>query len=601
MDPRPDIPDFWQRLVALFRDSVSHAFILHGNVHDDYVAIGAAYQELETFLLSRVSASHYDIIALVDPAQGLTFPIPTHRDLAYKLLGAPAGGLLAQILGAAPPNAPNAPKQVIKPAFALRDITQVLDALLTTPLTIENPGAPDRPARVAVLFQYSDFLFPDAELSQSDGPTLTRLLRWSRSSQVADVRHLLIMVAESLLALHSELRRASARWEQIAIPLPDAREREQFIAARLQDYPELTLDDDLTARAIAQATGALTRKQVEDVIFRGLGDERLTYRLITDRKQEIISQEFADVLQVLDPRFSLEAVGGYEYLKDFFRQRVIRPWRERKLTVGGILLSGPPGTGKTQLAEALAGSANMPFVVFALSKILGQFVGNSERNLDRALQAILSLSPCILFIDELDQVMGRGEQAVNQVDNRVFARLLNFLEDPGRMGKVLLVASTNRPDLLDPALRSRFDRTAPVLPPTGLDRARILQILALNMGLVDLKDDLYEDDLYGAELSEVVAATDGWTGRNLRDLMRVAVELRDDDGLQAPTALRLALDIYQPPILINHEMTRLALAEISDLRLVPPEYRQQAQQARETSQEPLQAPRRRARRGGDLL
>lgn len=584
MDTSTTVPTFWRQLSGLYADSVSHAFILHGNVHD-YVPVSPAfYTPLETFILNRLSASGFDIIALVDPAQGLRFPVPAHRDLAVQILGVKPGSpsAIAQLL--APGAKPPMPQREL-----LHLITQILDQLLTTPWQVTDAAEP-RPGRVAVVFSYSELLFPDSDLRSADGPVLARLLQWARSPQVAAARHLLFLVSESLISMHSELRRASSRWEPIGLVLPDQITRQTFLAHLGEQYDDLVFLEGLDTAAAAAATGALTLLQVEDVAFRALGAGGLDLALITERKEAIIRQEFADVLRVAAARFDLAHVGGYEYLKTFFRQRLIAPWRGGRLPFGGLLMPGPAGTGKTQLAEALAGSAGVPFVTFDLSKILGEYVGNSERNLERALSAVLSLAPCVLFIDEIDQLVSRGEHGGNGVDNRVFARLLTFLEDPARrQAGVLLVAATNRPDLLDDALRSRFDRTAPVLPPTAEDRAAIGQTLARQLGLGPLGAD---------DLLELVDGTEGWVGRNVRDLMAVVAELVPD----APTlndAISDALAIYRPKLRDTQQMTQLALAEISDLRLVPPHYRQVA--AQETIPAPMSPESGRRRRAGGVL
>lgn len=569
-------PAFWQTISTLFQDAVAHAFVLHGNILD-YVPNGS-YQKLLPFLAERVMGG-FDLVVQVDPARGMDFPLgTTHRDLAARLLGldapqtAPAASLAAA-LGTAgkPQQSPRFPR-------GAREMFDLLDRLLTEPLTVPVEGK-EQLVRVAVLFPYGDLLIPDADLTQTDPLILGRMLQWARSDQVGQ-RHALFLFSESLLSIHSELRRASSRWEPIALPLPPLAERERFITERLALYPDLVLADDLTPRQVAAMTGALTLLQIEDVLMRGLGTGTLTPDLVTERKQAIIRQEFADVLDVRDPRWNLTAVGGYQYLKDFFQQRLVQPWRVGTLTMGGILMSGPAGTGKTQLAEALAGSTGVPFVCFALSKILGQYVGNSERNLQRALTAILSLAPCVLFIDELDQVTARGESGGNGVDNRVFASLLTFLEDPARQqAGVLVVAATNRPDLLDAALRSRFDRTAPVLPPTMADRVAILGTLGQTMGL----------ELSQGSLNDAALRTDGWVGRTLRDLLRVAVELLDD-GWEPDAALREALDIYRAKLRDVRLMTQLALAEVSDLRLLPPEWRDQAAQEPQEPAEEAEPP-----------
>ena len=570
---RADAPAWWQRITSLYNDSVSHAFILHGNVRD-YVLNGSLLS-LEGYLVTRLA--QHDLIIQVDP-RGLRFPVPPHRDTLIRLLnlpGAPKSPLITAVRNG----------EASSPAAqSLRETTSLLDWLLTDPtLTVEVAGDA-RPVKVGVLFSMGDLLLPDADLSRTDGTILARLIHWAMDFRIGQ-RHVLMLIAESLTGIHSELRRASARWDAVAIPLPDAAHRERMIHYTCQRFrDDLSLADGLTERGVAQATGGLSLKQVEDVLFRGMGAGGLTREQITERKQTIIAQEFADVLQVGDARFDLGAVGGYDDLKAWLVQRVITPWHEGMLRIGGLLMSGPPGTGKTQLAEALAGSAGVPFVVFRLSKILGQFVGSSERNLERALQAILSLAPCLLFIDELDQAVRRGEAdaAGSQVDNRVFARLLEFLEDPARRGRVLVAAATNRPDLLDAALRSRFDRTLPVLPPTAADRQAILEQQAKVAGIEITADGVLDE-------------TEGWTGRNIRDLVTMVAELVQD-GTTPTAAVQEAMTLYRPTLRDVAEMTALALREVSDLRLVPPEYRVAAGREREQAEPEPQAERRRATR-----
>lgn len=557
------LPPFWQRLRDLYRDRVSHAFILHGNVQD-YVGVGRGFLRLETFLAERLQRG-FHLVAELSPARMLCFATPAHHALAMRALGLPnpQQPALTAFMEAAAPDAPPTRRVAASGRDALNLATLILDGLVTTPIPVPEGGN----ARVAVLIHDGDLLFPATDDSDpARVAALARLTAWARNPAVGDQEHLLLMTVQVLAHLHSELRRASGRWEAIALPLPGLDQRRRFLEFwERQQGVTLHFDGGLTRDALARATGGLTLLQVEDIALRGLGSGVLTPEMIADRKAAIISQEYADVLSVQDARWTLDAVGGYAYLVEFLQRVIVTPWRRGALHVGGLLLSGPPGTGKTHLAEALAGSAGVPFVTFNLARILGQFVGQSERNLERALAAVLGLAPCVLFIDEIDQAAQRGSGATNQVDNRVFARLLTFLEDPARrQAQVLVVAATNRPDLLDAAVRSRFDRTAPVLPPTAADRAAIITAMAQQRGWT-LSPDLAR---MAAE------ATNGWTGRNLRDLFGVIDDILATDAPPSLNeAVALALDCYLPSLQEVEALTALALREVSDLRLAPPEYR----------------------------
>ena len=584
-------PAFWRTLGARYADGVAHAFILHGNVQD-YAPAGAAgaWVRLEAFLPARLT--RFDLVATLSAAHGLRFPLPGHAALATSILGVTGPGPATQILAAADPAAPPAARLLPVTRETIALATQILDVLLTHPWKV-GEGSAARPGRMAVVVWDAHLIVPDGDLRGQDAAILARLLAWGRDMRIGAAEHLLLAVTDSFGALHADLRRATSRWDAIAVPLPDEETRRRFVADLVRQHAGLRADP----AAVARQTGALTLLGVEDIALRALGvGGEVTADLVAERKEALVRQEYGDVLRIVDPRHALDRVAGYDDLKKWITRTIVAPWRaEGRAPIGGLLLSGPPGTGKTLLAEAIAGEAGVPLVVFDLSRILGQYVGQSERNLERALDAVLALAPCVLFIDELDQVTGRGGDGDGgaRVDNRVFARLLTFLEDPARRGVVLALAATNRPDRLDAALRSRFDRTAPVLPPTAADRAAILrQIMAQIAPGATVGD---------AALANAVARTDGWTGRNLRDFGPVVAD-RLAEGMPLDDALTAALDEYRPALRDVAEQTALALAEISDLRLLPKDYRQQAQRAaaeeRPAPPAPSAEPRR--RRGGDL-
>jgi hypothetical protein len=123
-------------------------------------------------------------------------------------------------------------------------------------------------------------------------------------------------------------------------------------------------------------------------------------------------------------------------------------------------MTGPAGTGKTAMAEAVAKEAGINCVILNPARIFGKYVGDTERNLDRALYAILAMAPVLVFIDEIDQSVSRGASGDSGVSNRFFKRLMEFMSDTSHRGKVVFLAASNRPDLMDPALRrpGRFDK-----------------------------------------------------------------------------------------------------------------------------------------------
>lgn len=571
--PDAALPAWWQRLADLYRDGVAHAFLLVGNTAD-VVRIGDQFWELPAFLASMLAKK--DLVVVVDPARGLTFPLAGHAALYAALTGRQNARRADDLLGLLLPGdgADDAAALPRRPG----PMTAELDRLLVEPPVLPQrsvdadgqirwgpePHPSGRRVTIAVILRQMEALIPDAPLAQTDGALLARLLSWARDRVIGNAGHLIIGIAEVAGVpggIHAELRRASARWEQIVIPLPDEQERLETLR-QLLPLHGVALADDLELADLARSTSILTRLQLEDVVLRAV-NQPLTRALALQRKNEILTAEFSDVLEIRDPRWGFAAIGGYERVKEYCRQAVITPWRQGRLRVGGILLPGPPGTGKTQLGEAIAGEAGVNFAVFRMARVLGPYVGNSERAMERSLQALAALAPVVVLFDEIEQLMRRDEgRSGNSVAGNLFAMLLTWLEDPARRGKVLVVATTNRPDLLDAALRDRFDRVIPVLPPNRAERAAILEVLL--------------PVISPAAAAEAATRTEGWSGRQLRDLSQIAAELIDQ-GLSPDTALAEALTLYRAPRRAEVErQIDLALAEISDLRLLPDEYRQRA-------------------------
>ena len=203
----------------------------------------------------------------------------------------------------------------------------------------------------------------------------------------------------------------------------------------------------------------------------------------------------------------------------------------------GVLMTGPAGTGKSAVAQAVAKESGVNAVSLNLARILGQYVGNSERNLEKALRAIKSLAPTIVFIDEIDQSVSRGGSGDSGVSSRIFKRLLEFMSDTGNRGQVVFLAATNRPDLMDAALRrpGRFDKKIPFLIPDAEERLAIFQVMAAK----------YE--MAGKPSAAAIDSTEGWTGAEIEAAVVKAAELIDDEDLLPEDAITAATQRLSPP------------------------------------------------------
>ncbi|MAG73326.1 ATPase [archaeon] len=179
----------------------------------------------------------------------------------------------------------------------------------------------------------------------------------------------------------------------------------------------------------------------------------------------------------------------------------------------GVLLHGPPGTGKTLLAKAVASETNSHFIVINGPEVISKFYGESEANLRKKFEEAEQNAPSIVFFDEIDAIATKREEARGDVEKRVVAQLLGLMDGLKSRGKVIVIAATNMPNLLDAALRrpGRFDREIEIGVPDREGRLEILKIHTRNMPLD--KDVVLED---------IAKVTHGFVGADLNSLAKEA-------------------------------------------------------------------------------
>jgi cell division protease FtsH len=237
-------------------------------------------------------------------------------------------------------------------------------------------------------------------------------------------------------------------------------------------------------------------------------------RLISEKHNKVT---FADVAGVDEAKEELREI--IEFLKD--------PQRFQKLggkIPKGVLLVGPPGTGKTLLAKAIAGEANVPFFSISGSDFVEMFVGVGASRVRDLFEQGKKHAPCIIFMDEIDAVgrhrgagLGGGHDEREQTLNQLLVEMDGFETNEG----VILIAATNRPDVLDPALLrpGRFDRQVVVARPDVKGREEILRVHARRIPLAP-----------GVELKVLARGTPGFSGADLANLVNEAALLAARHG-----------------------------------------------------------------------
>ncbi|MEJ7642554.1 MAG: CDC48 family AAA ATPase, partial [Candidatus Nitrosocosmicus sp.] len=220
------------------------------------------------------------------------------------------------------------------------------------------------------------------------------------------------------------------------------------------------------------------------------------------------------------PQVTYEDIGGLKEEIQKVREMIELPLRHpeifEKLGIEapkGVLLYGPPGTGKTLVAKAVANESNAHFISISGPEIMSKFYGESEARLREIFKETKEKAPSIVFIDEIDSIAPKREEVTGEVERRVVSQLLSLMDGLEARGKVIVIAATNRPNALDPALRrpGRFDREIEIKVPDKRGRLEVLQIHARNM---PLNADVNQE--------KIAAVTHGFVGADLEGLCKEA-------------------------------------------------------------------------------
>ena len=261
------------------------------------------------------------------------------------------------------------------------------------------------------------------------------------------------------------------------------------------------------------------------------------------------------------PRITYDELGGLKKEVQKIREMVELPMRHPELfeklgieAPKGVLLYGPPGTGKTLLAKAVAGETNSHFTAISGPEIMGKYYGESEERLREIFKQAEENTPSIIFIDEIDSIAPKRDEVTGEVEKRIVSQLLTLMDGMKARGKVIVIAATNRPDSIDPALRrpGRFDREIEIGIPDEEGRQEILQIHTRGMP-VDEKIDL----------KQFARVTHGFVGADLESLskeaaMRSLRRILPDIDLQQE---KISAEILQK-IKISEDDFREALKEV---------------------------------------
>ncbi len=246
-----------------------------------------------------------------------------------------------------------------------------------------------------------------------------------------------------------------------------------------------------------------------DLKFIVVATDSKTPVIIGENTEVTINPESVEISDETVPDVSYEDIGGLDDELKKVREMVELPLKHPEVfeRLGieppkGVLMHGPPGTGKTLLAKAVANETNAHFILINGPEIMSKFYGESEANLRKKFEEAEKNAPSIVFIDEIDAIASKREETHGEVEKRVVAQLLAIMDGLQSRGKVIVIAASNIPHALDPALRrpGRFDRELEIGVPGKDARLQILKIHTRNM---PLKGSLYAENIKPLVLDEI--------------------------------------------------------------------------------------------------
>ncbi len=335
------------------------------------------------------------------------------------------------------------------------------------------------------------------------------------------------------------LRRPGRFDREIRIDPPDEWGRKEILRIHTRGMP-LEKDvnfDELAAKSIGY-TGADIEVLCKEAALKSIKPyfselKNLQERVPTEilDKIKVSRQHFIDAMKFVEPSAMREVmiskpnvhwddVGGLEDVKDKLRELVELPLLKPEFFIRagikpskGILLAGPPGTGKTLLAKAVANEANANFILVKGPELVSKWVGESEKHTREIFKKARQVAPAIIFFDEFDSIAKTRGSSFNDGSERIVNQLLTEMDGVEELERVIVIAATNRKDLIDPALLrpGRFDAIVELGLP---DKKAREQIFAVHTRTMPLNPSV--------KITDFITKTEGWTGADIEALMRNA-------------------------------------------------------------------------------
>lgn len=526
---------WYKEFLNKYKSGISHEFLFYFNVRD----LVDNYRHFDRYLYEEfIKNRGFGIVAFYDISRGLTF-FDAGMEKEFNII---TSNEAVNLMNAQPSK-----------------LFPYIDKVLKN-------------TRMVLFLDHVEKIIPSGDISSmstEERIDLIWICEWSVNAKISSVGSAIFMLADNLADVSREILKSSFRIEPVLVGLPGELDRKNYIEHLLLGK---NISSDISLDEFAKLSSGLSKKSIKDIKLKAEAEEvPISFEFIKDKKHSVLQKEYGDVLDFIYPEIGFEDIGGMTKAKNYLLKNIVNPIKKGDLrrVPMGILLCGPSGTGKTLLVNALAKASGFNCVKIDMSRILGQYVGESEKNFKKCLLGAQSQQPVIVFVDEIDTAFRRGESGDSGVSRNIFSEFLQFTSNTNNRGKVIFIAATNRPDLLDAALKraGRFDKKIPILLPEAAERAEIFKIMIKKYG--------FEADI--TDFMPFAQQTENYTGAEIDTVVRKAYELANEDECEGyvltASILDEAIQKCRPSTQQVQFMTMLAIEECDDKDLLPDKYK----------------------------
>ena len=542
------LPTWATEVIASYESQSAGCFLLHGNVNDRLLvsppnespSLGNLADFIQKLLLPR-----FDVIITFDMGFGLRVDRGSDVFSKWKTYA-------------------DSPQLPHKPLDACRFVSKYL--LYCRNLQAIGQKAP----KVAFIMKQAHLACPSMpNLHNYELNSLAALIRgWADDDRLQEFNQAAFLISENLNGIHP-LVADSPRVNNVEITLPDQQAITQSLIELAKTCPNSMQNYKDDPSVISQRLTGATLSSLEALLKRLEHDGKvLDDKRLAGLKKQLVERDCDGLIDFVEPDRNLDDCIGLEGVKKWLREDIVL-WQKDELQAlpMGYLFCGPVGTGKTYLAECLAGEAGVPVVT--MRNFRDKWIGSTEANLEKIFSLLHALGRCIVFVDEADQALGKrqGGSGDSGVSSRVYSMMAKEMSNTRNRGKILWVLASSRPDLIEVDLKrpGRVDVKIPLFPSLNPKEGfSLIRALCKRRKLVIPKEAL-------ADLTDLIPTL--LTPGAAEAISVQTFRIHKTTDLDALESLKACLSDYRPPVpmdTLKFQM-RIAALEATDASLIPKE------------------------------